>query len=846
MIQTLRNLERDGLIRQKVYAFVPSKVGYRFSPRGHHRTTIVLSAICLAVSGLIAVCSAQTSSLVENLTSVPSTTIKNGLGFNMDNINNQWEFQMAAAAGSTEARIQPSWSSVENMSAVFAMPTAYETALNWCSTYGIHPLLLAAYGPPYHSLGTFTTAQAYPIGTYTIQLNQSVASINFPYCHVMAPGNTQIVATGKWGYYGGLITATNTTNNTITLASATTVALTAGQTLTINQLLYPSCATASPTDPSIEAYGGYVAFLGSRIAAHGLTGRVELWNEPPWLHDPWEHRGAFYDTVPSGVTTVSPNFGIAENLAPTVAATGVHYNWGGTHKSGGRSVLNPGYMSPALTASDVANSISCESYHPYGNCPEDAMWYPLALATATSSQVFSTGLPGSNAGSNFKQGRWFNLQNPSLGFAQNITETGLYTSDNVRKARFIMREYLGYLADGLERVTFFIFGQPGANSSVTYGFVDTTTQAPTQAYTAIQGLVVTDMGNIPVAPITYTLSSLPTVPSYSGTYPLTTMSIVGRHATTDTQNTIYYVAWQRSHVPPGPVTNLAVTSTTGHVALSWSANSYSVTSLLERATTSGGPYAILASNLTNGTYTDSTVTNGTPYYYVVVGMNPSGTSSNSNEVSASAVATGTGTFNNSSLPAGAAQGSWLALASPPTANVTVQLPSGYAATTAWDLVTRTSVPVTVSGTTATYPVSDDPVSLAVTPGLAVSFASSSNAGLTANGYTASGQTLNVTLNFAPTPGTVLTVINNTSANPITGTFSNLPNGGTINLTYNGTTYAFTANYSGGDGNDLTLTYVPPPSTDTPTMPLWGLAVLFVLLTITAARSFPKSSTNRFP
>jgi autotransporter-associated beta strand protein len=55
---------------------------------------------------------------------------------------------------------------------------------------------------------------------------------------------------------------------------------------------------------------------------------------------------------------------------------------------------------------------------------------------------------------------------------------------------------------------------------------------------------------------------------------------------------------------------------------------------------------------------------------------------------------------------------------------------------------------------------------------------------------------------ALTPGTVFTVINNTSANPISGTFSNLPDGGTI-TSANGTVYK--ANYSGGTGNDLTLT-----------------------------------------
>jgi autotransporter-associated beta strand protein len=51
------------------------------------------------------------------------------------------------------------------------------------------------------------------------------------------------------------------------------------------------------------------------------------------------------------------------------------------------------------------------------------------------------------------------------------------------------------------------------------------------------------------------------------------------------------------------------------------------------------------------------------------------------------------------------------------------------------------------------------------------------------------------------PGTVLTVIDNTSANPISGTFANLPDGGTITVGSN----TFQANYEGGDGNDLILT-----------------------------------------
>jgi len=55
-----------------------------------------------------------------------------------------------------------------------------------------------------------------------------------------------------------------------------------------------------------------------------------------------------------------------------------------------------------------------------------------------------------------------------------------------------------------------------------------------------------------------------------------------------------------------------------------------------------------------------------------------------------------------------------------------------------------------------------------------------------------------------TTGTVLTVINNTSASAIVGRFSNLPNGSTFASNGNN----FQVNYRGGTGNDLTLTIVP--------------------------------------
>jgi len=50
-------------------------------------------------------------------------------------------------------------------------------------------------------------------------------------------------------------------------------------------------------------------------------------------------------------------------------------------------------------------------------------------------------------------------------------------------------------------------------------------------------------------------------------------------------------------------------------------------------------------------------------------------------------------------------------------------------------------------------------------------------------------------------GTVFNAISNTSANPINGTFANLPDHSTFTVGRNN----YQASYQGGDGNDLTLT-----------------------------------------
>lgn len=78
--------------------------------------------------------------------------------------------------------------------------------------------------------------------------------------------------------------------------------------------------------------------------------------------------------------------------------------------------------------------------------------------------------------------------------------------------------------------------------------------------------------------------------------------------------------------------------------------------------------------------------------------------------------------------------------------------------------------------------------------------------IVANGVTINGATVNISgeAQGSLKLGLTLTMITNRSANPISGTFSNLPDGAIVNVNGNN----LQANYEGGDGNDLTLTVVP--------------------------------------
>ncbi len=93
------------------------------------------------------------------------------------------------------------------------------------------------------------------------------------------------------------------------------------------------------------------------------------------------------------------------------------------------------------------------------------------------------------------------------------------------------------------------------------------------------------------------------------------------------------------NVPPAP-TGLGATPGNAQVTLNWTAASGATSYNVKRSTTNGGPYANVQTGVTGTTFTNTGLTNGTPYYYVVTAVNASGESPISTQVSATPAATG--------------------------------------------------------------------------------------------------------------------------------------------------------------------------------------------------------------
>ncbi len=98
--------------------------------------------------------------------------------------------------------------------------------------------------------------------------------------------------------------------------------------------------------------------------------------------------------------------------------------------------------------------------------------------------------------------------------------------------------------------------------------------------------------------------------------------------------------WLANHItstpsgPPSAPLGLVADAGDEQVSLSWTASSGATSYDVKRSTTSGGPYSIIADNITTTSHLNTGLTNGTTYYYVVSAANGQVESGNSSQVSA--------------------------------------------------------------------------------------------------------------------------------------------------------------------------------------------------------------------
>jgi hypothetical protein len=165
---------------------------------------------------------------------------------------------------------------------------------------------------------------------------------------------------------------------------------------------------------------------------------------------------------------------------------------------------------------------------------------------------------------------------------------------------------------------------------------------------------------------------------------------------------------QVSGTPMAAPTGLAATAGNAQVSLSWNSVTGATSYTVKRSLTTGGTYASVQSGVTATAYTNTGLTNGTTYYFVVSAVNAGGESSNSSQASATPTAPPSAPSNVKAVPGDAkATLSWDSSAGTTSDTVMRSLTSGGTYATVQSGVTTTGYTNTglTNGTTYYFVVS---------------------------------------------------------------------------------------------------------------------------------------------
>jgi hypothetical protein len=503
----------------------------------------------------------QSVTTVETYGPVPATQPYSGLGTNITTPTNAWEYADAEAAHMTWARFDCNWIRAEiqdmpsNTSGGYTLPSECSAGLGSSKAYGLHPMLDALYGPPYSAIVAGTAASAVPVGATTVAINVTSGSLAD-----VVPGSTFLaISSGylaaKYSYPGVLITSVS--GSTVTLASAATTALAQGAAVTLNLVLYPPVIIAPGANylnnTSVQAFGNYASYIAQQVAAIGLTGIVSIWNEPTWCCDKWDHGVALYDNPPAN-GDISSSLGVELPLYVSTlkSVPGVPFDNGYTETAmWPGSFFYPATFPYVQNLSNLQSVFGSESFHVYGNNPEDYIWNPTCLSANATPALVSNILSGSCT----PVGLWTgasdsaavasqSFPNTQGGVKHAVSEAGICRSctgaTETQVSRFDLRLFLSEQALGVSPVMFYLL-----SGETDWEWVDSS-QTPYPVYTAFKGLM-TDIGTIAQPPVTpCPACATPSVSSYKGYYPLATVTFVGSRPG-DTANSILYYTWQRTY-----------------------------------------------------------------------------------------------------------------------------------------------------------------------------------------------------------------------------------------------------------------------------------------------------------